>query len=225
MSPRTFFRYFPTKEDVLFGDADERCGRLLAVIAGRPPDEPLLHALLAGSLAVAADYDAERTRLVARKRILESSPQLRAYERGAPAGVGGGGRPAALRAPDLARPHDFPVRAPPRRRDRARRAARRARRVARRRQHDRAPGARPAGVPARRRRARPFVSGVPTRELRSRLPHPVIDVDGHTVEYFPALLPELAKEGVSLDGRDLGRRPRAPSGPSPTGTRSHPRSA
>jgi AcrR family transcriptional regulator len=79
VSPRTFFRYFPTKEDVLFSDADERCGRLLTVIADRPADEPLLQAILAGSLAVAADYDAERARLVARKRILESSPQLRAY--------------------------------------------------------------------------------------------------------------------------------------------------
>jgi AcrR family transcriptional regulator len=78
VSPRTFFRYFPTKEDVLFSDADERCGRLLATIAAQPPDAGPLPALLAGSLAVADDYGAERARLVLRKRVLSSSPQLRA---------------------------------------------------------------------------------------------------------------------------------------------------
>jgi len=78
VSPRTFFRYFPTKEDVLFSDADERCGRLLTTIAAQPPDVGPLPALLAGALAVADDYGAERARLVLRKRVLTSSPQLRA---------------------------------------------------------------------------------------------------------------------------------------------------
>jgi len=78
VSPRTFFRYFPTKEDVLFSDADERCGRLLATIADEPPGVDPLSALLAGSLAVAGDYGAERARLVLRKRVLSSTPQLRA---------------------------------------------------------------------------------------------------------------------------------------------------
>jgi len=78
VSPRTFFRYFPTKEDLLFSDADDRCGRLLTTIAAQPPDVGPLPALLAGALAVADDYGAERARLVLRKRVLTSSPQLRA---------------------------------------------------------------------------------------------------------------------------------------------------
>jgi predicted TIM-barrel fold metal-dependent hydrolase len=36
-------------------------------------------------------------------------------------------------------------------------------------------------------------------EIRRALPHPVIDIDGHIAEYFPALAPHLEAEGVSLD--------------------------
>src|SRR5207302_6328968 len=45
VSPRTFFRYFPTKEDVLFADAEARRERLLAVLADQPPDRPPFAAL------------------------------------------------------------------------------------------------------------------------------------------------------------------------------------
>jgi predicted TIM-barrel fold metal-dependent hydrolase len=50
-------------------------------------------------------------------------------------------------------------------------------------------------------------------ELRAALPHPVIDIDGHTVEFFPALAPELAKEGVDLDGSAGLRRMSGTFGP------------
>ena len=33
-------------------------------------------------------------------------------------------------------------------------------------------------------------------EVRDRLTHPVIDVDGHMIEYFPALSGYLRKEGI-----------------------------
>jgi predicted TIM-barrel fold metal-dependent hydrolase len=57
------------------------------------------------------------------------------------------------------------------------------------------------------------MSGRSAVELRAGLPHPVIDVDGHTVEFFPALLPELAKEGVRLDGPAMLRRLAGTFGP------------
>ncbi len=39
----------------------------------------------------------------------------------------------------------------------------------------------------------------PAARLRARLGHPVIDADGHTVEFLPALVPQLRKHGVADD--------------------------
>jgi len=50
-------------------------------------------------------------------------------------------------------------------------------------------------------------------EIRRQLGHPVIDIDGHTVEFMPALAPELAKEGVRLDGASMARRMPGTFGP------------
>src|SRR6478735_12313602 len=66
VSPRTFFRYFPTKEDVLFADADARRDRLLAVLADQPADEPTFAALEAAMRVLALDYLDDREALVAR---------------------------------------------------------------------------------------------------------------------------------------------------------------
>src|SRR4051812_27184080 len=41
--------------------------------------------------------------------------------------------------------------------------------------------------------------------IRSRLAHPVIDIDGHIAEYFPALAPYLEQEGLTLDHPALRR--------------------
>jgi predicted TIM-barrel fold metal-dependent hydrolase len=41
--------------------------------------------------------------------------------------------------------------------------------------------------------------------IRRGLPHPVIDIDGHVAEYFPALAPYLEHEGLSLDHPALQR--------------------
>src|SRR5262249_25763488 len=80
VSPRTFFRYFATKEDVLFADAEVRRERLLAVIAERPPDEPAFGALRAAMSAVADDYRHDREPLVTRSQIVAASPHLQAYK-------------------------------------------------------------------------------------------------------------------------------------------------
>ena len=42
-------------------------------------------------------------------------------------------------------------------------------------------------------------------EIRSRLPHPVIDTDGHMAEHLPTLAPYLEAEGVSLEDPALRR--------------------
>jgi AcrR family transcriptional regulator len=80
VSPRTFFRYFPTKEDALFADADDRRAILLAVLADRPADEPPVVALHAAMRALASDYRHDRAELVTRSKVVEGSPQLQAYK-------------------------------------------------------------------------------------------------------------------------------------------------
>jgi AcrR family transcriptional regulator len=50
IAPRTFFRYFATKEAVLFADYEELHRGLLDSIRHRPADEPPLRALLAALL-------------------------------------------------------------------------------------------------------------------------------------------------------------------------------
>ena len=80
VSPRTFFRYFPTKEDVLFADTEARRERLLAVLADQPADVAPFAALHAAMRALALDYRDDRDALVARAKVLEGSPQLQAYK-------------------------------------------------------------------------------------------------------------------------------------------------
>jgi len=80
VSPRTFFRYYPTKEAVLFADGDLRRERLLSVIAHRPADEPPLLALHAGMRELALDYQDARSRMDARAKIVRASLHLQVYQ-------------------------------------------------------------------------------------------------------------------------------------------------
>lgn len=56
ISPRTFYRYFPLKEDVLQVRIHRRAEALKDALAQRPKDEPLLHSLrVASELALSAE--------------------------------------------------------------------------------------------------------------------------------------------------------------------------
>ncbi|MCB1005246.1 MAG: TetR family transcriptional regulator [Acidimicrobiales bacterium] len=85
VSPRTFFRYFASKEDVLFVGVDEAQQRLLAGVRAQPVDTPLIEALRTAVLDVAAEYDDEdeRSRLLRRHQVVRASEALqgRAAER------------------------------------------------------------------------------------------------------------------------------------------------
>ena len=76
VSPRTFFRYFPTKEDVLFGGIEQRLATLLAELDSSPPGEPVLDVMRRAVMAFATDYESGshwgRTLI----QILTRSPHL-----------------------------------------------------------------------------------------------------------------------------------------------------
>lgn len=77
VSPRTFFRYFSTKEDVALGD--DVGPEILGLLAARPADEPLLESVrrvVADSLGLVSAEDREA--LLARLRIVYRTPSLRA---------------------------------------------------------------------------------------------------------------------------------------------------
>ena len=77
VSPRTFFRYFASKEDVLFADSDARCEHLLASLAEQDPDASPLQALEAAVRLVAEDYAEQNEVLRARHAIVTATPSLR----------------------------------------------------------------------------------------------------------------------------------------------------
>jgi AcrR family transcriptional regulator len=77
MAPRTFFRYFPTKEEVVFWS--EYPPMLAGFVAARPDDEPALEALQHGivdGLAVIWDQGEERERMLERLRLAFRTPAL-----------------------------------------------------------------------------------------------------------------------------------------------------
>ena len=76
VSPRTFFRYFASKEDVLFADSDTQRAHLLEVLASQPADVPPLRALQAAVIKVAADYEDQREAILLRHRIVSETPSL-----------------------------------------------------------------------------------------------------------------------------------------------------
>jgi len=77
VSPRTFFRYFATKEEVALGD--DVGPEIISLLAARPADEPILESVryvVADSLSLVSVED--RDALLARLRIVYRTPSLRA---------------------------------------------------------------------------------------------------------------------------------------------------
>ncbi|MFF0298997.1 TetR family transcriptional regulator [Kitasatospora sp. NPDC004614] len=76
VSPATFFRYFPTKEDIVLNDEYDPV--MAAAIRSRPADEPFLTSareVLVGLVRRIAEQ--EREELYARMRLTASVPSLR----------------------------------------------------------------------------------------------------------------------------------------------------
>ncbi|HEX3649324.1 MAG TPA: TetR family transcriptional regulator [Pseudonocardiaceae bacterium] len=84
VSPRTFFRYFASKEEVALSLLDEQLGFLVEVLAARPADEPVLTALHHAAVEVvrgcesgAGGFDADRYETM--QRLVAANPALAAH--------------------------------------------------------------------------------------------------------------------------------------------------
>src|SRR3954453_9627267 len=81
VSQRTFFRHFPSKEAVLYGDTEDlRCQMRLALDA-RPGDEPVLVAVREAILTLADEDESHKDLRLLQARLAASYPSVSAFSR------------------------------------------------------------------------------------------------------------------------------------------------
>jgi AcrR family transcriptional regulator len=78
---RTLFRYFPDKEELLFGDDDSIGGVLAAALAARPRGESPADAAREALLTLLPLWQEGQEKGRARQAVIAASPALRARER------------------------------------------------------------------------------------------------------------------------------------------------
>ena len=78
MSRRSFFRYFPSKEDVVLGHLDDLGEAVAAALTARPEGEDAWTALRRAFDVLVADTEAEPVRTLALMRMLDTSAVLKA---------------------------------------------------------------------------------------------------------------------------------------------------
>jgi len=76
VAPRTFFRYFPTKEDVIYPEFEEMLQRVRDEFFRRPPDEPLMTSLITSMQTMTDTMTASSSRNQQRLMMLKRSPEL-----------------------------------------------------------------------------------------------------------------------------------------------------
>lgn len=81
VSRRTFFRYFPSKEDLLFVDGPRRLAEFEAQLAPSDAEETPLESVKRACLGLASEYMQQREALRTRQAIVEASPVLARRER------------------------------------------------------------------------------------------------------------------------------------------------
>ncbi|MFL5797657.1 MAG: TetR family transcriptional regulator [Actinomycetota bacterium] len=78
VSPRTFFRYFDSKEDVVIGFFDDLGLELRAALEARPVEEPPFTAVRHALASLVDVYVSDEERVVAAKRLANETPSIRA---------------------------------------------------------------------------------------------------------------------------------------------------
>ncbi|MCT2585095.1 TetR family transcriptional regulator [Actinophytocola sp. S1-96] len=81
ISRSTFFRYFPSKEDALFGAVADAGERLRAALTARPPDEPPWVAMRRALDVLIEQYEAHDERIRRLTRLIVNTPALAARHR------------------------------------------------------------------------------------------------------------------------------------------------
>jgi AcrR family transcriptional regulator len=81
IAPRTFFGYFPSKEDVVFADFPETVQGLSARLEDRAEDETAIDAIRAWIDEVLGEVDLRDERERCRKRVIGQSEALAAHNR------------------------------------------------------------------------------------------------------------------------------------------------
>jgi AcrR family transcriptional regulator len=81
IAPRTFFGYFPSKEDVVFADFPADFSALAERLHGRAEDETAIDALRAFIADAVAQADLNDERELCRKRVIRQSETLDAHRR------------------------------------------------------------------------------------------------------------------------------------------------
>lgn len=79
ISRRTLFRYFPSKNDLVWGDFDAERARLRAHLDARPSEEATMLAIRRAVVATNDFVTADLPELRVRMRLLTSVPTLQAY--------------------------------------------------------------------------------------------------------------------------------------------------
>jgi len=77
MSPRTFFRYFPTKEDVVLWDEYDELS-FAELLSNQGHEDPLVRLITTVRQIIAGVHDRDRDLLLARTRLSFRVPEIRA---------------------------------------------------------------------------------------------------------------------------------------------------
>lgn len=81
VAPRTFFRYFPTKESVLFAHSDDKLKSIRQRVLARPVDEPAFETIVAVLQGMACDMSADSEWRSLVSQVLEENPALHQSQR------------------------------------------------------------------------------------------------------------------------------------------------
>jgi AcrR family transcriptional regulator len=81
VAPRTFFRYFPAKESVLFHDIEAKLGMVRELLLARPADEPPHVSVIAVFAALGEEFATDQTKSDFICRMVNEEPKLLIHPR------------------------------------------------------------------------------------------------------------------------------------------------